>query len=49
MALMDALEEQEDAGLASWVEARHAQIDRGELCYIAHQLDMAGYAPRPAP
>ena len=29
--------------LASWVAARHAQIDRGQLCYIAHQLDMTGH------
>jgi len=31
--------------LASWVAARHAQIDRAELSYIAHQLDVAGHAP----
>ncbi len=28
--------------LADWVTARHAQIDRGELVYIAHQLDFVG-------
>lgn len=28
--------------LAEWVATRHAQIDRGELVYIAHQLDFAG-------
>ena len=28
--------------LASWVAARHRQIDCGELVYIAHQLDVAG-------
>jgi len=33
------------ATLASWVAARHAQIDRAELCYVAHQLDVAGHAP----
>jgi SAM-dependent methyltransferase len=34
------------AGAASsWVAARHAQIDRAELCYVAHQLDIAGHAP----
>jgi hypothetical protein len=27
------------------VAARHAQIERGELIYIAHQLDVAGHAP----
>jgi SAM-dependent methyltransferase len=26
----------------SWVEKRHAQIERGELIYITHQLDFAG-------
>jgi len=30
------------AALTSWVELRHQQIERGELCYIAHQLDFAG-------
>lgn len=30
---------------AAWVEARFAQIERGELCYIAHQLDVFGVAP----
>jgi SAM-dependent methyltransferase len=33
------------ATLASWVAARHAQIDRAELSYVAHQLDIAGHAP----
>jgi SAM-dependent methyltransferase len=27
---------------SSWIEKRHAQIERGELIYIAHQLDFAG-------
>ena len=27
---------------ASWVETRHAQITRGELVYIAHQIDFVG-------
>jgi hypothetical protein len=31
--------------LAPWIAERHAQIDRGELRYIAHQLDVAGHAP----
>ena len=31
--------------VASWVAARHAQIDGAELSYIAHQLDIAGHAP----
>jgi hypothetical protein len=30
------------AELAAWVAARSAQIDRGELVYIAHQLDLCG-------
>lgn len=25
-----------------WIAARHAQVERGELIYIAHQLDFAG-------
>jgi SAM-dependent methyltransferase len=33
--------------LASWVAARHAQVDRAELSYVAHQLDIAGHAPCP--
>jgi SAM-dependent methyltransferase len=28
-----------------WVRTRHDQIDRGELSYIAHQLDVLGRAP----
>ncbi len=28
--------------LASWTARRHAQIERGELVYIAHQLDIFG-------
>lgn len=28
--------------LASWVAERHAQIERGELVYLAHQWDVAG-------
>jgi hypothetical protein len=27
---------------AEWTALRHAQIDRGELVYIAHQLDFVG-------
>lgn len=27
------------AEFLNWIECRHAQIDRGELVYIAHQLD----------
>ena len=28
--------------LADWIAARHAQIERGELVYIAHQMDYLG-------
>ncbi|MEZ4516700.1 MAG: class I SAM-dependent methyltransferase [Chloroflexota bacterium] len=28
--------------LANWLARRHAQVDAGELIYIAHQLDVAG-------
>lgn len=30
------------AHLGEWVRVRHAQIDTGELAYVAHQLDFAG-------
>lgn len=38
------------ARFGAWLRARHAQIDRGELVFLAHQLDFAGVtpiAPRP--
>jgi SAM-dependent methyltransferase len=31
--------------LEQWVATRHAQADRGELVYIAHQLDVFGLGP----
>jgi hypothetical protein len=31
--------------LESWAAERHVQIERGELLYIAHQLDFAGMVP----
>jgi hypothetical protein len=31
--------------LAEWVELRHAQIERGELVYVAHQIDFCGRVP----
>ncbi len=34
------------AGFEAWARARHEQIERAELCYIAHQLDVLGRAPR---
>jgi SAM-dependent methyltransferase len=30
---------------SAWIAARHAQIDAGELVYIAHQLDFLGRYP----
>jgi SAM-dependent methyltransferase len=33
------------ASLAVWVDARHEQIRRAELCFMARQLDLAGRAP----
>lgn len=30
---------------ADWVQTRHTQIERGELLYIAHQMDYTGLAP----
>jgi len=32
----------EGRALRRWVDRRHAQIDRGELVYLAHQLDFFG-------
>ncbi len=29
----------------AWIAKRHAQIDRGELVYVAHQLDFLGRLP----
>lgn len=41
----DALDGRLDAGtLAGWLAARRAQVARGELVYLAHQLDVAGRA-----
>jgi len=34
-------------GLADWLAARRHQLDRGELVYLAHQLDFAGRRPGP--
>jgi SAM-dependent methyltransferase len=34
--------ELESGRFEAWVAARYAQIERGELVYIAHQLDFAG-------
>jgi SAM-dependent methyltransferase len=34
-----------DGALEQWVQSRHAQADRGELVYIAHQLDVFGLGP----
>ena len=31
------------AAFEQWIAARHAQIERGELIYIAHQLDFVGH------
>jgi len=33
--------------LGSWVAQRHAQIERGALVYIAHQLDVLARVPAP--
>jgi SAM-dependent methyltransferase len=30
---------------ADWIQTRHTQIERGELLYIAHQMDYTGLAP----
>lgn len=33
---------------AAWLATRHAQIERSELCYVAHQLDVFGDVPTSA-
>ena len=33
------------AAFAGWLDERRAQIDRGELIYVTHQLDVFGRAP----
>lgn len=33
------------AEFSAWVGERFAQIERGELCYVAHQLDVFGVVP----
>ncbi len=33
------------AAFAGWLDARRGQIDRGELIYVTHQLDVFGRAP----
>lgn len=39
--------ELEHSRLEQWIKERHGQIERGELVYIAHQIDVAGkYSPR---
>jgi SAM-dependent methyltransferase len=35
--------ELDPARFSRWIAARHAQIEQGELVFIAHQLDFAGF------
>jgi len=42
---LQAYPELERQSLDNWVRARHEQIERAQLCYIAHQLDVLGRAP----
>ncbi len=37
--------ELEAARFADWIARRHDQIERGELVYLAHQIDFVGRAP----
>jgi SAM-dependent methyltransferase len=34
------------ARFSAWIAERHAQVERGELVYIAHQLDLLAQAPK---
>lgn len=45
LALRDSPELSHEA-FARWVESRHAQVERGQLIYVAHQLDTFGLSPR---
>jgi SAM-dependent methyltransferase len=48
--VQDALADQGGpAGTADWLAARRRQLARGELLYIAHQLDFAGRSPSSTP
>jgi SAM-dependent methyltransferase len=40
--------ELDQCAFANWIKARHAEIERGELVYIAHQLDFLGRPGRRA-
>jgi hypothetical protein len=40
------LQDSPPPGLAAWLAQRRAQIERGELVYIAHQLDFLGTVAR---
>ena len=40
--ISDTLHEQTSYPIKSWLDERHQQINRGELVYIAHQLDVLG-------
>jgi SAM-dependent methyltransferase len=37
--------ELDQARLVGWLARRHAQIDAGELVYLAHQIDICGHVP----
>jgi SAM-dependent methyltransferase len=37
------------ARFSAWIAERHAQVERGELVYIAHQLDLLAQAPEGDP
>jgi SAM-dependent methyltransferase len=38
----DALQDQTPFDIEPWIAERHEQIERGELVYIAHQIDFVG-------
>jgi SAM-dependent methyltransferase len=41
-AALIANQELDAQRFASWIETRHTQVNRGELVYIAHQIDFVG-------
>jgi SAM-dependent methyltransferase len=44
-AALETHAELDPSAFANWLRSRHDQVDRGELVYIAHQLDIFGLSP----
>jgi hypothetical protein len=44
-AALEGHAELDPGAFADWLRARHELVDRGQLVYIAHQLDYFGLGP----